>query len=604
MQPGVTRLQKPVFIIAQSNESPTNHDMMKKIAHWAAAAAAVIAFAAHAADGFDAGDWKHRQKMQIDTTADGVELKQGVANVPLALRLHTGNFPFAEAKTDGSDLRVVSGDGKTPLRFHIEKYDAANELAVIWVQQPKLSPSAKADAVTLLWGNDKAAGAADAKASYDGQQSLVLHFSDEGAVRDATGNANHPRDFTARRIAGPLGDAASLDGTAVLTVPASPSLKLVAANGLTFTAWIKPSANANGTLFHQGEGNKGLALAVKGGKLLAVVDGKEVASKATLLADTWQHVAMILIGGRLSFYLEGVEAGVADVSVADSTAEIRLGAGFAGELDEVTLAATSRSADYIKALHGSQQPDSPLFVSGEGGGGESESYIGILLGALTLDGWIVIGILAVMGVISFSVMIGKTLFLGRADKANIAFLNRFRDNPRKLLRPDSIDTKAIEEDAAMRHSTLFRLYRIGIEEMRHRFVDQEKTATEANLSAAALNSIRAAMDAALVRENQRLNSQIVLLTIAISGGPFLGLLGTVVGVMITFAAIAAAGDVNVNSIAPGIAAALVATVAGLAVAIPALFGYNWLAIRIKNVSADTQVFADEFLTRSAELYSA
>jgi biopolymer transport protein ExbB len=76
----------------------------------------------------------------------------------------------------------------------------------------------------------------------------------------------------------------------------------------------------------------------------------------------------------------------------------------------------------------------------------------------------------------------------------------------------------------------------------------------------------------------------VLLTIAISGGPFLGLLGTVVGVMITFAAIAAAGDVNVNSIAPGIAAALLATVAGLAVAIPALFGYNYLASRIKTIS--------------------
>jgi biopolymer transport protein ExbB len=83
----------------------------------------------------------------------------------------------------------------------------------------------------------------------------------------------------------------------------------------------------------------------------------------------------------------------------------------------------------------------------------------------------------------------------------------------------------------------------------------------------------------------------------------LGLLGTVVGVMITFAAIAAAGDVNVNAIAPGIAAALVATVAGLAVAIPALFGYNWLAAQIKNASQDTQVFLDEFLTRSAELYS-
>jgi biopolymer transport protein ExbB len=95
----------------------------------------------------------------------------------------------------------------------------------------------------------------------------------------------------------------------------------------------------------------------------------------------------------------------------------------------------------------------------------------------------------------------------------------------------------------------------------------------------------------------------VLLTIAISGGPFLGLLGTVVGVMITFAAIAASGDVNVNSIAPGIAAALVATVAGLAVAIPALFGYNYLGSRIKEIAADMHVFVDEFVAKIAEQHS-
>jgi biopolymer transport protein ExbB len=47
----------------------------------------------------------------------------------------------------------------------------------------------------------------------------------------------------------------------------------------------------------------------------------------------------------------------------------------------------------------------------------------------------------------------------------------------------------------------------------------------------------------------------------------------------------------------------VATVAGLAVAIPALFGYNWLAIQIKNVTADNHVFADEFLTKAAEMHS-
>jgi biopolymer transport protein ExbB len=72
--------------------------------------------------------------------------------------------------------------------------------------------------------------------------------------------------------------------------------------------------------------------------------------------------------------------------------------------------------------------------------------------------------------------------------------------------------------------------------------------------------------------------------------------------MITFAAVAQAGDVNVNAIAPGIAAALAATVAGLAVAIPSLFGYNYLLTRIKGMTSDMQVFVDEFVTKLAEYY--
>ena len=65
----------------------------------------------------------------------------------------------------------------------------------------------------------------------------------------------------------------------------------------------------------------------------------------------------------------------------------------------------------------------------------------------------------------------------------------------------------------------------------------------------------------------------------------------------------AARGITVNAIAPGVAAALAATVAGLAVAIPALFGYNWLNTRIKSISADNRVFVDEFVTLLAEQYS-
>ena len=75
------------------------------------------------------------------------------------------------------------------------------------------------------------------------------------------------------------------------------------------------------------------------------------------------------------------------------------------------------------------------------------------------------------------------------------------------------------------------------------------------------------------------------------------------GVMITFAAIALAGDVNINAIAPGISAALLATVAGLTVAIPSLFGYNYILLRNKNISANMITFTDEFVTRVSESYA-
>ena len=153
-------------------------------------------------------------------------------------------------------------------------------------------------------------------------------------------------------------------------------------------------------------------------------------------------------------------------------------------------------------------------------------------------------------------------------------------------------------------SSIYNLYHIGVEEMNKRLAKSVGAdVAQQTISDKGINSVRAAMESILVREIQKLNSQMVLLTIAISGGPFLGLLGTVLGVMITFGDIAASGEVNVNAIAPGIAAALATTVAGLLVAIPALFGYNWLASQIKLITADMYIFVDEFSTKLSERYS-
>jgi biopolymer transport protein ExbB len=557
-----------------------------------------IALLAHA------GDWSHKQKISLDATAEGADLKQEVAQIPVAVRLHSGNFTFADAKPDGSDLRFLAADGKTPLKFHLEQFDAPNELAVAWVQVPKLPASAKSAGFVMEWGNAEAASAADAKGTYDASQIFVLHLSDKEGARDATGNANHAREATGRPVfAGPMGSAMEFDGTQHIALPASPSLKIGATGGFTFTAWVKPLGTDGGKLLTLGSGKQALSIDLVSGTPVATIGTAQAKATAPLKPGVWQHLAVTAAGGKLTFYVDGNEAGGGDFALADAAGEAVLAEGYKGEIDEATLAGAARSAGYIKALAASQAAESPLLSFDEEGGGESASYLAILLGAVTVDGWVVIGILIVMFVISVVVMVTKAQFLSQTKKGNEEFLDRFRNAAADMLVPGKPAAQAQANDPALRHSCISRLYTIGIEEIDHRFETMRKANRELALSAAALDSIRASLDAALVRENQRLNNQIVLLTIAISGGPFLGLLGTVVGVMITFAAIAAAGDVNVNSIAPGIAAALVATVAGLAVAIPSLFGYNWLASQIKNVSADMQVFADEFVTKAAELHS-
>jgi biopolymer transport protein ExbB len=577
-------------------------DVKKRM--WSALTALVLCLPLMA----QAGDeWAHKKKLSFDTSASGVELKEAATQLPMLVRLHSGNFTFADAKPDGSDLRFFAGDDKTALKFHIEQFDAANELAIVWVQMPKLSANAKSDALWMHWGNPKATPESNAKATYDAAQVLVLHFSEGGAVKDASANANDAKESNVKPVtAGPIGNAAAFDGAATVQIAPSASLKLTGAGGFSFSAWVKPSGNENGSgsLYLQRDGARTLALGLLDGKLTATLDAAKATATTALKAGIWQHVAVVAGNGQLSFYIDGQEVGKSTFAMTDIAGSLSLGDKFSGEMDEITLANTARTDSYVKAMALSQIADSAISSFDEKEETAEISYAAILLGAVTIDGWVVIGLLIVMAIISFWVMITKTISIGKINKANSAFITSFANKSDQLLTPGHAEIAQLAANPEMKQSSIYHLYAIGLREVKHRFDTQTAAGKNNKLSHAALDATRASLDAAMVRENQKLNSGMVLLTIAISGGPFLGLLGTVVGVMITFAAIAAAGDVNVNAIAPGIAAALVATVAGLIVAIPALFGYNWLSIQIKNVSADTQVFADEFLTKSAEMHSA
>jgi len=544
------------------------------------------------------GDWSQRRKIVLNTTATGADVGEVLVQVPLLVRLHTGNFAFADAKPDGSDLRFVTADDKTPLKHHIEKFDGANELAVVWVQVPKLPASSDKEYVWLYYGNGKAPVADDAKGSYDRMQTAMFHFAEkDGQFADSGAAGIKPSQPGGQVDASGFIDGAAVFSGQAMVLGAQPVLALTANGALTVSAWLRPDGAQQGAaIYSQEQGGKAVHFLVDGARLTARIGAVQLAG-GELRPGVWQHVALTVGAGRTAIYLDGKEVANAAATLPDIQGEVKVGANYRGGLDEFQLARAARGAAWFKATAAQGAEDRLAVVSvetEEAESGSGTSYFGILIGNLTTDAWVVIIILAIMFVISSSVMVAKALLIQRVEKGNASFMHGFRQ-----LGAGALLDLGSGNAAALSDSSLHRLYEAGVNELRKRFA---ATAKE-DLSAQSIDAIKASIDASLIRETHKLNAKMVLLTIAISGGPFLGLLGTVVGVMITFAAIAAAGDVNVNSIAPGIAAALLATVAGLGVAIPALFGYNWLASRIKTISADMHIFVDEFVTRMAEEYS-
>lgn len=527
--------------------------------------------------------WESRAKVAINT----VEITDVVSNALIPVRLHSGNFDFLSVNPNGSDIRVIAADDKTELKFFVEKFDVVNELAVVWVQVPQLSSANKDASFWIYSGNPEATATSNAAIFAEENVNLQLSFNEKTFLADRSLQKLGITGDAVLEKAGLIGESARIN-VSPLVVAIKSEVDLT--KGYTWSAWIKPTTlPQTSTLMSFGQ----LTLKLEG-ETLNLVSGSADIKGGQLSPAVWHHVAFTVVGGKASLYFNGIEVATGQVNLPALSGDMQLGLNFVGELDEVEAMDVAKSASWIKLVNNSHGVAGTLITVTPEEEGEDDgevNYLGILIGSLTLDAEIVIGILVVMFVISLWVMYAKAVVVIRTEKDNAVFLKRFQEANNK-------DFLHLDDGVILPNSTLLDLYKAGIREILKRENSGEKLA----LSGASMDAIKAAIDAGLVRSTQRLNSLMVLLTIAISGGPFLGLLGTVVGVMITFAAIAAAGDVNVNAIAPGIAAALLATVAGLAVAIPALFGYNYLASRIKNITISMQIFVDEFVTTAAELF--
>lgn len=216
-----------------------------------------------------------------------------------------------------------------------------------------------------------------------------------------------------------------------------------------------------------------------------------------------------------------------------------------------------------------------------GGGGVRASIPSLVMHAGPFSKAILI-LLVVLSVYSWAVIWNRLRLYTSIEKADKAFLTAFRALP-----PGADLTLATQQHAG---SLLARLALAG-----QRTLDQHTV--ESVGTAARIDLAQRAMDRAAADEVTTLERHIGFLATTGTVSPFIGLLGTVWGVMAAFVNIGAQGSATLVVVAPGIAEALIATIAGLAAAIPAVIGYNHLLGRLRDFTQSAAQLTGEFLDR-------
>ena len=235
----------------------------------------------------------------------------------------------------------------------------------------------------------------------------------------------------------------------------------------------------------------------------------------------------------------------------------------------------------------------------------------------TTEGKITVFVLLVLSLFSWTIIITKFRQLMIARKATKKFFAAYTSTRDPL----DIQRKGEEFDGA----PAYQLYIRGADELayqlknnpvqvqaiakfippnggEHTNTDYLARSAETKVSIASFEAVKVILEEASGGEAMALEKGMIVLSTAVAGGPFIGLLGTVWGVMSTFAGIAESRAATLTAMAPGVAAALVATVTGLLVAIPAMFAYNFMVTTIRAITQELDGFASRYANQIEHVY--
>ncbi|WP_372809114.1 MotA/TolQ/ExbB proton channel family protein [Pontiella sp.] len=221
----------------------------------------------------------------------------------------------------------------------------------------------------------------------------------------------------------------------------------------------------------------------------------------------------------------------------------------------------------------------------------------------TLPGKMIVIVLFLGSAAAWTIMLTKRMQLSFASRSSRHFLSAFRTgaNP----------TTLYVQEEEFPGSPLHTIYKEGCHaletELQAHGIYPEQlgeldSAYGRVLTLNQLEALRTVVDRNVADEALNLEDQMGLLATAVSAAPFLGLLGTVWGVMDAFSGMAASGSAALSAVAPGISGALLTTIVGLLVALPSMIGYNLLSAHIRRISVQMDNFAQEFISGIQNTY--
>lgn len=219
------------------------------------------------------------------------------------------------------------------------------------------------------------------------------------------------------------------------------------------------------------------------------------------------------------------------------------------------------------------------------------------VGLSGLVGQIIVVALFVVSIYSWAIIFYKGAALKRALRRSEDFLARFREDPDGMI-------SHYADRQRFTPSPFASVFEAGLHELALIAGPGSGPPSGRGLSMIEIDAIERGLERAIAEEVIELRRHLIALATTAGGAPFVGLFGTVWGIMKAFAAMSVTGTASISSVAPGVSAALTTTVAGLAVAIPALVGYNYLMNRVRHLTIRMENFSSEFLSVTERTFGA